>query len=143
MSTLIAIVKVPESEDMTALPAETQAVLDALIVRRQELPLSRAVLGYRVVIVCFVNPNGDNPLPVLNGMIAAHSLDWEILRLQDWSAHTEDDGEGGTVEVVTAYKTDGDVTPYLVPQPVMDENGNVINTYLPALAVMAGQAPWQ
>ena len=142
MSTLIAIVKVPENEDMTALPAETQALLLQMIVRRQSLPLSQSVLGYRLVIVCFNSPDPD-PLPVLNGMIAAHGLDWEILRLQDWSPHTEDDGEGNAVSVVTAYKSDGDVTPYLVPQPVMDENGNVINTYLPALAVMAGQAPWQ
>ena len=143
MTTLIGIVRVPATEDMDALPAETRAILDSLIVRRQELPLSQTSAGYRVVIVCFNNPNGDDPLPVLNAMIAAHSLDWEILRLQDWSPHTEDDGEGNPVSVVTTYKSDGDVTPYLVPQPLVDAEGTVTGTYTPALGIMSGQSAWQ
>ena len=142
MSTLIGIVKVPATEDMTALPAETRAILGSLIVRRQELPLSQSAMGYRAVIVCFNSP-GPDPLPVLNGMIAAHSLDWEILRLQDWSPHAEEDAEGNPISVVTAYRTDGDVTPYLVPQPIVDADGNVTSTYTPALGIMSGQSQWQ
>ena len=141
-NTLIAIVRVPATEDMDALPAETRAILDQLIVRRQELPLSQTSAGYRVVIVCFNSP-GPDPLPTLNGMIAAHGLDWEILRLQDWDAHVEEDAEGNPISVVRAYRTDGDVTPYLVPQPIVGADGNVTSTYTPALGVMSGQSAWQ
>lgn len=143
--TLSAIVKVPESENIENLSEATQTLLSSLVVVRTDLALSKAVGGYRLVLVCFNAPPGVEPsdyLTTLNGMIAAHGLDWEILRLQEWSPHTEIVDEE-SVSVVATYKTDGDLTPYLMPQPVADENGNVINTYLPALAVMAGQAPWQ
>ena len=138
--TLAAIVKVPESEDIELLPEASQQVLRDLIVVRHDLPLSRPVGGYRLVIACFNSP-GPDPLALLGGMIAAHGLDWEILRLQDWSTHSME-AEGETIEVLTTYKVDGDVSPYLIPQPIVDAEGNVTGTVDPALGVLAGQAPW-
>ena len=140
MTTLTAIVKVPESEDMDLLPEAAQETLRSLIVVSNDLPLSKPVGGYCLKLVCFNSP-GPRPLTLLTGMIAAHGLDWEILLLQDWETHTEEvDGE--TIEVVTAYKHDGDVSLYLVPQPVVDAEGNTTGTQTPNIPVFSGQAPW-
>ena len=140
MTTLTAIVKVPEAEDMELLPEAAQEVLRSLIVVSNDLPMSQPVGGYCLKLVCFNSP-GPDPLTALDGLIAAYELDWEILRLQDWATHSEEiDGEA--VEVLTTYKADGDLTPYLIPQPVVDVEGNVTGTQAPNIPILAGQAPW-
>ena len=140
MTTLTAIVKVPDAEDMELLPEATREILASLIVVSNDLPLSKSVGGYCLKLVCFNSP-GPDPLALLNGMISAHNLDWEILRLQEWSTHSME-AEGETIEVLTTYKVDGDVSPYLIPQPIVDAEGNVTGTVGPGLGVLAGQAPW-
>ena len=141
--TLAAIVAVPVDTDINNLPEETARVIDALFVKHADMTPSQPVNGYRVVIAHLANPSPDDPLAAIEGLLAAHSLDWTIIQLQDYHAHTEmvDDEP---VSVVTVYKQRGDtLDPYLVPQPIFDENGVQTGTWTPAPHVFLGQEPWE
>ena len=140
--TLAAIVAVPVDTDIDNLPDETARVIDALFVKHADMTPSQPVNGYRVVIAHLANPSPDDPLAAIEGLLAAHSLDWTVLHLQDYHARTEmvDDEP---VSVVTVYKQRGDtLAPYIVPQPIFDADGNQTGTYTPGVHVWLGQAGW-
>ena len=143
MTTLTCIAAVPVDTDYDNFTDSLKGQFSRYKINFTDMAFTKVINGKRLVVVDLESPNNANPRGALRSLIQANKLDWDILRLQDWSrTRTGEDQDGNPVYEVKTHGQQADLSAWLEPQPILDENGVQTGTYLPGLHVKLGQEPW-
>ena len=143
MTTLTCIAAVPVDTDFDNFGDDLKGIFQQYRIQFTDMANTKVINGKRLVIVNLESPNNANPRGALQSLINANGLDWDILRLQDWSrTRTGEDGEGIPTYEVKTHGQQADMSAWLEPQPILDENGTQVGTYTPGLHVWLGQEDW-
>ena len=143
MTTLTCIAAVPVDTDYDNFTDDLKGIFQQYRIQFTDMAFTRQINGKRLVIVNLESPNNANPRGALRSLIQANNLDWDILRLQDWSrTRTGEDVDGNPIYEVITHGQQGDFSAWLEPQPILDENGVQTGTWTPKPHVFLGQEAW-
>ena len=143
MTTLTCIAAIPEATDFDNFGDDLKGIFAQYQIQFTDMAHTKVINGKRLVIVHLASPNNANPRGALRSLINANQLDWDILRLQDWSrTQTGVEQDDNPVYGVKTHGQQADMSAWLEPQPILDETGTQTGTYTPGLHVWLGQENW-
>lgn len=134
MTALTAIAAVPVATDFDAFNETVKGIFRQYNIRFVDIPFTTVIGGKRLVAVSLESPSESNPRGALQALINANSLDWDIMRLQNWLP-----AQASGAEV---HGVQSDLSAWIVPQPLTDADGNQVGTWIPELHTFSGQEPW-